>query len=165
MLGIGRTLDMREAPEQRVEFTEYRNIRPEGKISLEECFNFWDNLFSCEILDNISGHGVQDALNISNVDVGENQDKVNAESDGNHEYLENNEGKTRELTDEEKQMLRDKLGWSDEKLKKCTIDKDGIIHYRTDRCDLEGKISENGVPYERKVIEINGVKIEGVFPI
>ena len=34
----------------------------------------------------------------------------------------------------------------------------------TDRCDLEGKTSENGVPYVRRTIEINGVKIEGVFP-
>ena len=56
------------------------------------------------------------------------------------------------------------LGWPEEKFKKCTIDEDGIIHFRTDRCDLEGKTSENGVPYIRKTIEINGVKIEGVFP-
>ena len=71
---------------------------------------------------------------------------------------------TRELTEDEKQELKDKLGWSDEKLRKCTIDENGVIHYRTDRCDLEGKTSENGVPYERRTIEINGVKIEGVFP-
>lgn len=75
-----------------------------------------------------------------------------------------NEDGTRELTEDDKQELKDKLGWSDEKLKKCTIDENGVIHYRTDRCDLEGKISENGVPYERRTIEINGVKIEGVFP-
>lgn len=77
---------------------------------------------------------------------------------------EDNEDGTRELTEDEKQDLKDKLGWSDEKLKKCTIDENGVIHYRTDRCDLEGKTSENGVPYERRIIEINGVKIEGVFP-
>ena len=75
-----------------------------------------------------------------------------------------NEEGTRELTEDEKQALKDKLGWSDEKLKKCTIDKDGVIHYKTDRCDLEGKTSENGVPYERRRIEINGIVIEGVFP-
>lgn len=77
---------------------------------------------------------------------------------------ENNEDGTRELTDEEKQELKDKLGWSDDKLKKCTIDENGVIHYKTDRCDLEGKTSENGVSYERRTIEINGIKIEGVFP-
>lgn len=76
----------------------------------------------------------------------------------------NAEKKTRELTEEERQELKDKLGWSDEKLNKCTIDEDGVIHYKTDRSDLEGKTSENGVPYIRKTIEINGVKIEGVFP-
>ena len=72
---------------------------------------------------------------------------------------------TRELTDEEKQHLKDTLGWSDKQIAKCTIDEDGVIHYRTDREDLEGKTSENGVPYERKTVEINGIKVEGVFPV
>lgn len=71
---------------------------------------------------------------------------------------------TRELTDAEKQELRDSLGWGDRQISKCTIDENGVIHYRTDRSDLEGKQAENGVPYERKQIEINGFKIEGVFP-
>lgn len=89
------------------------------------------------------------------------QETDESESNDSPEY---NEDGTRELTEEEKQELKDKLGWPDDKLKKCTIDEDGVIHYKTDRCDLEGKTSENGVPYERKTIEINGVKIEGVFP-
>lgn len=72
--------------------------------------------------------------------------------------------KTRELTDKEKQWLKDTLGWSDKQIAKCTIDENGVIHYKTDRCDLEGKTAENGVPYVKKQIEINGVKIEGVFP-
>lgn len=74
------------------------------------------------------------------------------------------ENDIRELKEDEKQELKDKLGWSEEKLKKCTIDEEGVINYRTDRCDLEGKTSENGVPYERRTIEINNVKVEGVFP-
>lgn len=77
------------------------------------------------------------------------------------EYM--NDG-TRELSEDEKQKLKDALGWSDDKLKKCTIDENGIVNYKTDRCDLEGKTSQNGVPYERHTIEINGIKIEGVFP-
>lgn len=85
---------------------------------------------------------------------------VPAEENG----MEYNEDGTRELTEDEKQFLKEKLGWSDDKLKKCTIDKDGVVHYKTDRCDLEGKTSENGVPYERRRIVINGVTIEGVFP-
>ena len=101
----------------------------------------------------------------------ENGDKdVDAENQDNDDSgIENNnecedEKETRELTDEEKQWLKDTLGWSDKQIDKCTIDEDGVIHYRTDRSDLEGKTSENGVPYERKQIVINGVKIEGVFP-
>ncbi len=71
---------------------------------------------------------------------------------------------TRELTDVEKQELKDTLGWSDRQITKCTIDEDGIINYRTDNCELAGKTSETGVMYEKVEIEINGVKIEGVFP-
>ena len=72
---------------------------------------------------------------------------------------------TRDLTEDEKQWLKDVLGWNDNQIAKCTIDENGIIHYRTDRCDLEGKTSENGVPYERKQIVVNGITIEGVFPV
>lgn len=67
-------------------------------------------------------------------------------------------------TEQDRQNMKEATGWSDEKLKKCTIDENGVIHYKTDRCDLEGKTSENGVPYRRRTIEINGVKVEGVFP-
>lgn len=71
----------------------------------------------------------------------------------------------RELTSEEKQSFKSKLGWPDDQFKKCTIDKQGVIQFRTDRCDLENKTAENGVPYRRKLIDIYGVKIEGVFPV
>ena len=95
-------------------------------------------------------------------DVGDKQRKDGSNAEKNSER--ETEKETRELTDEEKQWLKDTLGWSDKQIDKCTIDKDGVIHYRTDRSDLEGKTSENGVPYERKQIVINGVRIEGVFP-
>lgn len=84
--------------------------------------------------------------------------------DSNVVASEYGEAGTREMKEDEKQELKDKLGWADEKLKKCTIDENGVIHYRTDRSDLEGQTSENGVPYERRRIEINNVVIEGVFP-
>lgn len=71
----------------------------------------------------------------------------------------------RELTPEEKQILKDKLGWSDKKIdENCLIDENGVIIYKTDCQYLEGKKTECGVLYERKIIEYNGVKIEGVFP-
>lgn len=138
------------------------------------------------IFDKDSGNDMWDEVSFSS-DRPENTDgpqweeqAFEAESkesnDGNTEHTSDNAKKTemnnpeygedgtRELTDKEKQELKEKIPWSDDKIKKCTIDKDGVIHYKTDRCDLEGKTSENGVPYVRKTIEINGVKIEGVFP-
>ena len=95
--------------------------------------------------------------------------KMDMESTGEHEKhsdTTNCEAKpTRELTDEEKTNLQETLGWTDKQIAKCTIDEDGVIHYRTDREDMEGKTGENGVRYERKTIDIHGVKVEGVFPI
>lgn len=123
------------------------------RISLKDA----DRIFG-EISDEI-----EDDLSDEETDI--SQEDESKESDfSEEESQEYNEDGTRELTEEEKQNIKDKLGWSDEKLKKCTIDKDGVIHYKTDRCDLEGKTSENGVPYERRRITINGVVIEGVFP-
>ena len=69
-----------------------------------------------------------------------------------------------ELSEEKRQSLKEQLGWTDKQLDKCTESSDGVIHYRTDRCDLEGKCSENGVPYKRKIVNIEGNFIEGVFP-
>lgn len=125
--------------------------------------------------ENVSNDAKDDNLNRDNRDNSKNdetgEEPENKKEPENNKDIPNevdnteyNEDGTRELTEDEKQAIKDKLGWSDEKLKKCTIDKDGVIHYKTDRCDLEGKTSENGVPYERRRIVINGVTIEGVFP-
>ena len=79
---------------------------------------------------------------------------------------EGDEAVTRELNDDERQGIKENLGWSDKKIdNKCRIDENGTIHYKTDRHDLEGKTNEVGVPYERKTVEYNGQKIEGVFPV
>ncbi|MGN1248590.1 MAG: HNH endonuclease [Candidatus Spyradocola sp.] len=72
---------------------------------------------------------------------------------------------TRELTEAEKTELKEKLGWTDAQISKCTIDEDGVIHYKTDREDMEGKTGENGVKYERKTVDIHGVQVQGVFPV
>lgn len=94
-----------------------------------------------------------------------NVENSESHGDSNHsDIIQNDVKPTRELTEDEKQRLKDVLGWNDNQIDKCSIDEDGVIHYRTDRCDLEGKTSENGVPYERKQIVINGITIEGVFP-
>ena len=66
---------------------------------------------------------------------------------------------------DEKRDLKEKMGWTDKQINKCTIDENGTILFKTDREDLEGKESENGVKYERKTVNINGIKVEGVFPV
>lgn len=133
----------------------------------------FEKLFSDDFLDSLkqpqeSNESDNSEANIQksvpeNMDDGSSGECVDSD-DSNDDSTEYNEDGTRELTDDEKQELKDKLGWSDEKLKKCTIDENGVIHYKTDRSDLEGQTSENGVPYERRRIEINGIVIEGVFP-
>lgn len=100
------------------------------------------------------------------IEYDEVPDTDNKERNAEQEVL----NKTRELTDEEKDFVKKALGWGDKQIAKCTIEENSlnegkiVIHYRTDRCDLEGKRAENGVLYVRKRIEYNGIIIEGVFP-
>ena len=104
-----------------------------------------------------------DAKSLSTADLDRSLAKEISSDEAGKEKKETKE--TRELTDDEKYYLKDKLGWTDKQISKCTIDADGVIHYRTDREDMEGKTGDNGVPYERKRITIDGVEIEGVFPV
>lgn len=72
---------------------------------------------------------------------------------------------TRPLTEDERNDIQQKTGWSDEQMKKCTIDEDGVIHYKCDNEELEGKKHEpSGVEYVRKTVDVNGVKVEVVVP-
>ncbi|MEG0297528.1 MAG: HNH endonuclease [Clostridium sp.] len=71
----------------------------------------------------------------------------------------------RPLTEDEKSDIQQKTGWTDEQMKKCTIDEGGVIHYKCDNQELEGQKHEgSGVEYVRKTIEVNGVKVEVVVP-
>lgn len=154
-------LKMMEALEKEFYPDSDRNISEgpqwdEKELSDFEILKFEDGLIEKKLQEDMKKDPEREKASEEKESDADNPDK-----DDSPEY---NEDGTRELTEDDKQELKDKLGWSDEKLKKCTIDENGVIHYRTDRCDLEGKISENGVPYERRTIEINGVKIEGVFP-
>lgn len=74
-------------------------------------------------------------------------------------------GEFRSLTDAERTQLRNKLGWTDAQLDKCAINDAGTVQYKTDRHDLEGKRGANGVAYECKTVVINGITVEGVFPV
>lgn len=71
----------------------------------------------------------------------------------------------RPLTDEEKEYYKKKLGCSDSTLDKLTIDENGKLTLKTINEGKEGSEGENGVRYEKKIIIINGVEIEGVFPV
>ncbi len=76
------------------------------------------------------------------------------------------ETETFELKEHDRQELKEKLGWSDKKIDAhCRVDKDGVIHYKTDCQSLEGKTAECGVPYERNTFTYKDVKMEGVFPV
>jgi hypothetical protein len=72
---------------------------------------------------------------------------------------------TRPLTDDEKKNYKEKLGCSDKLLDKATIDKNGKVHIKTRNDVKEGQEGANGVKYERKTVVINGVEVEGVFPV
>jgi len=72
---------------------------------------------------------------------------------------------TSPLTEDEKDDIQQKTGWSDKQMKKCTIDEDEVIHYKCDNDESEGKKHEgSGVEYVRKTIDVNGVKVEVVVP-
>ena len=102
------------------------------------------NFEDCSIEDDESHEGAEEDSDVGDASDENEADVDNPDENDSPEY---NEDGTRELTEDERQEYKEKLGWSDEKLKKkCTIDENGVIHYKTDRCDLEGKISENGVP-------------------
>lgn len=102
----------------------------------------------------------ENELDIDNIEIFSDEDINNIPDDDK----EVEKSTIRPLTEQEIKGIQEKTGWPEDKFKKCTTAEDSIIHYKTDRCDLEGKTSENGVPYIRRLIEINGVKIEGVFP-
>lgn len=74
------------------------------------------------------------------------------------------ESETRTLTQEEKDYYRGKLGCSGNLLENATIDENGKIYLKTINESKEGQIGEDGIMYERKTVEVNGVEVEGVFP-
>lgn len=133
--------------------------------------------FDIEDSVRLDGFDMEDCVRLNDFDT-EDSDSPNAfdmgeeprsTQENQYESKQNDNGdirqETRELSDEEIKTYSKKLGWPEEKVKnKCTIDENGTLHMKTDCEHLEGKEGGNGVPYKRKTIEINGVKIQGVFP-
>lgn len=112
------------------------------------------------VLDKINSDSLENETESNLADVSDSFEN-NEDSD----QSEQNEAQTRELTEEEKNALKEKLNWTDKQLSKCTIDENGVIHYKTDCEHMEGKETEGGVRYERKTVDIHGTKVEGVFPV
>ena len=74
------------------------------------------------------------------------------------------ESEARPLTQDEKDHYREKLGCSGNLLENATIHENGKIYIKTINEHKEGQKGEDGVTYNRKTVEVNGVKVDGVFP-
>lgn len=73
----------------------------------------------------------------------------------------------RPLNEEEKQELHEKMNWSDktEGIEGCRINIDKVIKYPCRNESLAGSTNPlTGIEYEKKIVEINGYKIEVVMP-
>lgn len=73
----------------------------------------------------------------------------------------------RSLTEEEKQELRENTNWPDkvEGIEGCKINNEGVIRYPCRNKDLAGKENPiTGVKYEKRIVEIEGYKVEVVMP-
>lgn len=117
--------------------------------------------------DEISGDQKGDLENSGNQNSSTKADEVEDHSDINEKSsFQKDFEEANELSDEQVQDICQKTGWSEDKVRTyCRIKDDGTILYKTTRSDLEGKTADCGVTYVRKTIEINGVKIDGVFPV
>lgn len=78
---------------------------------------------------------------------------------------ETSEVKGRPLTEAERADIKEKTNMSDKTLDKCYIRDDGQLCLKCTNESYAGKVHEQtGIPYERKIVDINGVKIEVVVP-
>ena len=73
-------------------------------------------------------------------------------------------GEDRRPLNEDTRAKLDEGGMSKVNIDKCTGDDAGKVYLKTINEDKVGQTGENGVPYERKTIDVNGADIVGVFP-
>lgn len=102
-----------------------------------------------------------ESIDANNIDLDELDRPILEQVDAKPEC---EEGETRSLTQEEKDYYKEKIGCSDYLLESATIDEKGKIYLKTINASKEGQTGKDGVTYERKTVEVNGVEIEGVFP-
>lgn len=92
MSEVGEKLKVSEVFEQQVDANDYKEIKPEGDITLKESRDFWDNIFKSEISEETDKqYGDEDVPN-----------------EGNDIVV--NEG----LTDADRAKIKEETGWSDE---------------------------------------------------
>lgn len=75
----------------------------------------------------------------------------------------NNNG-FRDLSFEEFKQVKEKTNMSDETLKKCVINEEGTVKLKCINEQLAGRENPlTSVEYKNKTVNINGIKVEGVF--
>lgn len=72
----------------------------------------------------------------------------------------------RPLTENEKNRVMEFTGWNEETIdSKCTINDDGLIHYKCNNEHLVGQTyKDTRITYVEKIVDINGLKVEVVAP-
>ena len=95
------------------------------------------------------------------------EDDLNLDEVIDEELEEYDENGFRDLTESEKQDLISNTGWPDktEGIQGCKINREGVIKYPCRNENLAGKVNPiTGIEYEKKIVEINGYKVEVVAP-
>ena len=115
----------------------FRNIKPKEGMTVKKAENFWKDELSKKSESKVEG--AQGFKESSQSEIG------------------------KELTPKQQEELIDK-GMSPGRIKDCRFD-DGLYRLKTINEDLAGKKHpDTGVEYEKKVVDLKGSKIEGVFP-
>ena len=124
----------------------YKNIKPQREMSTKEVSDFWNNEFR-----NAQNQtdGVEDN---TRTDIYENRSNEGQET--------TDRGK--ELTQEQKDDLLSK-GMSPSLVNECKVDKDVYVIKTQNENLVDSKHPDTGVPYNKKIIDLSGVKVEGVF--
>ena len=116
--------------------------------------------------------GLDKALNVEsveNIKLDKPADDIldNLDRPLNENVSEYDENGFRNLTEEEKQELRENTNWPDksEGIQGCKINEEGVIKYPCRNEGYAGTVNPlTGVEYEKKIVEVYGYKVEVVAP-
>lgn len=112
-----------------------------------------------DLADNGKGVDITKRLDINDKPGGYKEEQIDISKRINVETTDN-----KELTDDQKKELLNR-GMSPKILKDCKYE-DGVYKLKTRNYDLSGDIHpQTNVRFEKKTINLFGLKIEGVFPV